>query len=86
MLSSVLRSRRAVEINIAIMRTFVRLRGILTDNVALRKKIEKHDEQIAYIFNVLGQMLAEPEKPKKPFGFHSRKSSKKKSSKIKTRK
>jgi hypothetical protein len=40
MLSSVLRSKRAVEVNIAIMRTFVKLRQILTDNAFLRRKIE----------------------------------------------
>ena len=74
MLSSVLRSKWAVEINIAIMRTFVRLRKILADNAALRRKIEKHDEQIKYIFKLLGQMLQEPEKPKEQFGFHSKKS------------
>lgn len=69
MLSSVLRSRRAVEINIAIMRVFVHLRQVLADNAALRKKLEEHDEQIKYIFNLLGQMLQEPEKPKKRIGF-----------------
>jgi phage regulator Rha-like protein len=69
MLSSVLRSKRAIEINIAIMRVFIRLRQILADNAALRKKLEEHDEQIKYIFNLLGQMLQEPEKPKKRIGF-----------------
>jgi len=78
MLSSVLRSRRAIEINIAIMRTFVRLREILADNAELRKKIEKHDEQIKYLFKILGQMLQAPEKSKEPFGFRSKKSDKKK--------
>lgn len=78
MLSSVLKSKRAVGVNIAIMRTFVRLREILADNVVLRRKIEKHDEQIKYIFKLLGQMLQEPKKPKKPFGFHGKKSGKKK--------
>jgi len=53
MLSSVLRSTRAIEINIAIMRTFVKLRHILADNSALRKKIEEHDEKIKYIFSIL---------------------------------
>jgi len=77
MLSSVLRSRRAIEINIAIMRTFVRLREILADNAELRKKIEKHDEQIKYLFKILGQMLQAPEKPKAQFGFRSKKSDKK---------
>ncbi|MBN2020835.1 MAG: ORF6N domain-containing protein [Sedimentisphaerales bacterium] len=69
MLSSVLRSRRAIEINIAIMRVFVRLREILADNAALRKKLEEHDAQIKYIFNLIGQMMQEPEKPKKRIGF-----------------
>jgi len=78
MLSGILRSKRAIEINIAIMRTFVRLRKILADNAALRRKIEKHDEQIKYIFKILGRMLEEPKKSSKPFGFHSKKSGKKK--------
>jgi phage regulator Rha-like protein len=75
MLSSVLRSKRAVEINIAIMRTFVRLREILANNAALRRKIERHDDQIKYIFNILGQMrrLPEPKKSGRPFGFHGKK-------------
>jgi len=79
MLSSVLRSKRAVEINIAIMRTFVRLREILADNTELRRKIEKHDEQIKYIFNIFNQMraLPEPKKTSRPFGFHGRKAHKK---------
>lgn len=78
MLSSVLRSKRAIEINIAIMRIFVKLRGILADNAELRKQIEKHDEQIKYIFNILKRMLPEPEKPSESFGFHSKKTIKKK--------
>jgi len=69
MLSSVLRSKQAIEINIAIMRVFVRLREVLADNAALRKKLEEHDEKIKYIFNVLGQMLYEEEKPKKRIGY-----------------
>ena len=59
MLSGILRSKRAVEINIAIMRTFVKLRKLLADNATLRRKIEKHDEQIKYIFKILGRMLYE---------------------------
>ena len=79
MLSSVLRSKRSVQVNIAIMRTFVRLREILAGNAALRRKIEKHDEQIKYIFNILSQMrtLPEPKKASKTFGFHGRKAHKK---------
>ena len=77
MLSSVLRSQRAIEVNIAIMRTFVKLREILASNELLRHKIEsmerKYDEQFKAVFEVLKKMLAEPEKPKRPFGFHSKK-------------
>jgi hypothetical protein len=77
MLSSVLRSKRAVEVNIAIMRTFVKLREILANNALLRRKIEsmeqKYDEQFQQIFTVLKYMLKEETKPRQPFGFHSKK-------------
>lgn len=77
MLSSVLRSKRAVEVNIAIMRTFVKLRQILADNALLRRKIEsmerKYDEKFQQFFAVLNYMVAEETKPKRPFGFHSKK-------------
>jgi hypothetical protein len=76
MLSSVLRSKRAVQVNIAIMRTFVKLRRILEDNALLRRKIEsmerKYDEQFQQIFTVLKYMIADETKPKQPFGFHSK--------------
>jgi len=81
MLSSVLRSRRAIEVNIAIMRTFVKLREILASNEILRRKIEsmerKYDEQFKAVFEVLQKMLAEPKKPKEPFGFHNRRATRK---------
>ena len=76
MLSSVLRSKRAVQVNIAIMRTFVKLRRILADNALLRRKIEsmerKYDEQFQQVFTVLKYMIAEETKPRQPFGFHSK--------------
>jgi hypothetical protein len=76
MLSSVLRSKRAVQVNIAIMRTFVKLRRILENNALLRRKIEsmerKYDEQFQQVFAVLKYMIAEETKPKQPFGFHSK--------------
>ena len=79
-LSSVLRSKRAVEVNIAIMRTFVQLRRILADNALLRRKIEamerKYDEKFQLVFEVLGHMVKVDKKPKKPFGFHSKKTKK----------
>jgi hypothetical protein len=71
MLSSVLKSKRAVEVNIAIMRTFVKLRQVLADNSALKRKLEEHDEKIKYIFNILADMLEEHTKPKKRIGYHA---------------
>ena len=77
MLSSVLRSKRAIEVNIAIMRTFAKLRQILSTNELLRRKIEsmerKYDEKFQTVFEILSVMVAEEEKPKKKFGFHSKK-------------
>lgn len=78
MLSSVLRSKRAVEVNVAIMRTFVKLREIIADNSLLRRKIEsmecKYEERFEIIFETLSAMLAEETKPQTRFGFHGRKS------------
>lgn len=75
MLSSVLRSQRAVEVNIAIMRTFVQLRKILADNSRLRQKIEslecKYDEQFQQVFAVLEQMLIDDPEDKKQIGYHT---------------
>jgi len=73
MLSSVLRSKRAIAVNIAIMRTFVKLREILATNEALRRKIEsmerKYQEQFKLIFNVLSKMIMADSKPKSRIGF-----------------
>jgi hypothetical protein len=71
MLSSVLRSARAVEVNIAIMRTFVQLRRLMDTNRDLARKIEglekKYDEQFAVVFEAIKQLIAPP---KKQIGFH----------------
>ncbi len=75
MLSSVLRSRRAIEVNIAIMRTFVKLRKILTTNSALRRKIEamerQYDEQFKLVFKVLSEMVMPSPKSKSQIGYHT---------------
>ena len=75
MLSSVLRSRRAIEVNIAIMRTFVKLREILTTNSALRRKIEalerQYDEQFKLVFKVLSEMVMPTPKSKSQIGYHT---------------
>ena len=77
MLSSVLRSTRAIQVNIAIMRTFVRLRRILATHKKLATKLDqlerriaKHDEEIRTIFEAIRQLMAPPVKSKKRIGFH----------------
>ncbi len=76
MLSSVLRSKRAVQVNIAIMRAFVKLREILSTHkelahklAELERKIERHDEEIKTIFDAIRQLMATPEPKKKKIGF-----------------
>lgn len=61
MLSSVLKSKRAIQVNIQIMRVFVKLREILATHKDLQKKIEEHDTQIKYIFQKINQMLTPPQ-------------------------
>jgi hypothetical protein len=74
MLSSVLRSSRAVEVNIAIMRTFVQLRRLMDSNRDLARKIEalekKYDEQFAVVFEAIKELITPPSPPKKRIGFH----------------
>ena len=70
MLSGVLRSKRAVEINVAIMRAFVRLREILATHEELARKVAQHDRQIATLFEYVKTLLEPPPTPKKrPIGF-----------------
>ncbi len=74
MLSSVLRSTRAVEVNIAIMRTFVQLRRLMDTNRDLARKIEalekKYDEQFAVVFEAIKELITPPSPPRKRIGFH----------------
>ena len=69
MLSGVLNSRRAIEVNIQIMRAFVKLRQVLTTHKDILRKIQEHDHQIKYIFEYLRKQLPVPEKPKHKIGF-----------------
>lgn len=73
MLSSVLKSQRAVQVNIAIMRTFVKLREILLTHKELREKIEKmeqkYDKQFKVVFDVIKKLIIQEEKPKTEIGF-----------------
>jgi len=77
MLSSVLNSERAIQVNIAIMRVFVKIRKILSTHKELayklsqlERKIEKHDEEIQAIFEAIRQLMIPPEKSKRQIGFH----------------
>jgi len=79
MLSSVLNSERAVKVNIAIMRAFVRLRQTLETNrelarnfSGLERRVGKHDEEIAAIIEAIRQLMAPVEKPRREIGFHVR--------------
>lgn len=79
MLSSVLNSERAVKINILIIKTFVKLREIVTTHKELADKLKelearigKHDEDICVIFEAIRQlMVSPPELPKRRIGFHA---------------
>jgi hypothetical protein len=76
MLSSVLRSPRAVKVNIEIMRAFVRLRQLLATHADLARKLEeletKHDAQFKVVFEAIRQLMATPEPRPKQIGFHVR--------------
>ena len=73
MLSSVLRSSRAVQVNIAIMRAFVRLRELLLTNADLARKLnameEKYDSQFKVVFEALRQLMTPPDPPRRRIGF-----------------
>jgi len=76
MLSSVLNSERAVEINIEIMRAFVRLREMIASNKdlarkldALECKVESHDVHIRSLFEAIRQLMTPPEPKKRKIGF-----------------
>src|SRR5437588_6287718 len=75
MLSSVLRSERAVEVNIAIMRTFVRLREMLLSNADLARKLnaleQKYDAQFRVVFDAIRELMTPAEPQRRQIGFHS---------------
>ncbi len=73
MLSSVLRSRRAIEVNIQIMRTFTKLRELLNTHADLRRKLEemekKYDHQFRVVFDAIKSMISTPDEPVRKIGF-----------------
>lgn len=80
MLSGVLRSKRAVAVNVAIMRTFVELRRTAASYSAIEKRLDEldrettaklgqHDDQLRQIFQALRQLISPPQPRKHPVGF-----------------
>jgi hypothetical protein len=73
MLSSVLHSKRAAQVNIAIMRTFVKLREMISSHKDLARKLEdlekKYDMQFKVVFDAIRQLMATPEPRQKKIGF-----------------
>ncbi len=78
MLSSVLRSERAVQVNVTIMRAFVSLRPMLATNDVLSRKLaeverrlEGHDKGIKSLFDAIRELMSPPTKPRREIGFHT---------------
>lgn len=75
MLSSVLRSSRAVQVNVAIMRAFVQLRRMLASHADLARKLDalerKYDSQFRVVFDAIRELMSPPEPKRKPVGYHT---------------
>jgi len=76
MLSSVLKSKRAIDLNMAIMRVFVKMREMMASSKEFSEKLKiielklaGHDEQFKLVFDAIKHLLAEDEKPKRKIGF-----------------
>ena len=73
MLSGVLSSKRAIEVNIQVMRTFVKLRQWLSAHKELEKKLntleKNYDENFRIVFEAIKLLMKEEQKPKHPIGF-----------------
>ena len=76
MLSSVLRSQRAITVNIEIMRAFVKLRALFTSNSELARRLDelesKYDKQFKIVFDAIRQLMAKPVRDRKQIGFRLR--------------
>ncbi|GJL52945.1 MAG: DNA-binding protein [Nitrospirales bacterium] len=69
MLSSVLRSEKAIAVNIGIIRTFIRMREVLATHKDLARKVEKHDKEIAVLYEYLQKLLEPPPSSKRKIGY-----------------
>ena len=76
MLSSVLRSKRAITVNVEIMRAFVKLRQMLASNVELSRRLDelegKYDKQFKVVFEAIRRLMSTPVRDRKQIGFRSR--------------
>jgi hypothetical protein len=81
MLSSVLRSKRAISVNIEVMRAFVKLRQMLASNHELSRRLNelesKYDRQFKVVFDAIRQLMSPPVPDRKQIGFHARPGKKK---------
>lgn len=75
MLSSVLNSKRAIQVNIEIMRAFVKLRQMLASNAELSRRLDqlesKYDRQFKVVFDAIRELMTPPARPRKHIGFRS---------------
>lgn len=73
MLSSVLKSERAVQVNVEIMRAFVRLRGLISHNQELARRLDdlesRYDRQFKVVFDAIRELMVPPPAPKRRIGF-----------------
>lgn len=76
MLSSVLRSKRAIQVNVEIMRAFVRLRNVVANHEELHKKLvqleRKYDKQFKVVFDAIRQLMEIPSKEATKIGFRKK--------------
>jgi hypothetical protein len=76
MLSGILRSERAVSVNIAVMRAFVKLRELVEDNKDIRNKLDelelKYDKQFKIVFDALRELIVQKNEPRPEIGFKKR--------------
>ncbi len=77
MLSSVLNSERAIEVNILIIRAFVKLREMLSSHKDLARKLadmeKKYDAQFKIVFDAIRELMKPPEPKRRQIGFHGKK-------------
>ena len=73
MISGVLRSEKAVQINIMIMRAFVKMRELIDENKELKSKLDelenKYDQQFQVVFDALRKIIVKENEPRKSIGF-----------------